>query len=112
MALSSATITANLSDMFGTDFDARRTKVWVSTNVEGDTVVDTVGNAIRLGTGSVSPNTDGTLSLSVWVPGTGSNPASWQTSIHVDYPDPATRTRKTRVFGPFTITTSADLADL
>lgn len=112
MALSTATITANLSDMLGVDFDTRRTKVWVETNVPDDTVIDTVGNAIRLGTGTATLNSDGTLSLAVWKPGTGSNPDSWQTTIHVDYPDPGTRTRKSRAFGPFTITADADLADL
>lgn len=112
MALSNAVVTMNLADLLGTDFDTRRTKIWVDTNIEGDTVIDTVGNQIRLGSGTVTLNTDGTASLSVWAPGTGANPASWQTTIHVDYPDPGTRTRRTRDFGPFTITGNADLADL
>lgn len=112
MALTSATVTMNLSDMLGVDFDARRTKVWVETNVPGDTVIDTIGNLIRLGSGVVTVAIDGTASFSTWVPGSGSNPASWQTTVNVDYADPGTRQRVVRAFGPFTITGNADLADL
>lgn len=112
MALSSAVITMKLADMLGVAVDTRRTRVWVSTNVPGDTVIDSVGNAIRLGTGITTPDSTGAASISVWVPGAGSNPVTWQTSIHVDYLDSGTRSRKSRTFGPFTITGSADLADL
>jgi hypothetical protein len=113
MALSSVAITGNIADMLGTDFDTRRTKIWVSTNIESGTVIDTAGNAIRLGTGNVTLNDDGTFTASERIPGTGSNPDSWQTYIHVDYPDRnAARGRATRTFGPFTITAAADLADL
>lgn len=113
MALSSVAITGNIADLLGTDFDTRRTKIWVSTNIESGTVIDTAGNAIRLGTGNVTLNDDGTFTASVWIPGTGSNPDTWQTYIHVDYPDRnAPRGRATRTFGPFTITAAADLADL
>lgn len=112
MPLSSVTITGDIADQLGSDFDARRTKVYVTTNIPDGTVIDTDGNKIRLGSGSVTLNADGTFSASVWVPGTGSNPASWQTYFHVDYPDAATRIRRTRTFGPFTVTAAADLADL
>ena len=113
MPLSSASITYDLSDLVGTDFDPRRIKVWATTNIADETVIDTDGNQIRMGSGSGEVGSDGTGSISVWVPGSGSNPASWQTTIHVDYPDPKTaKGRKTRSFGPFTIAASADLADL
>lgn len=113
MALSTATVTFDISDQLGNDFDPRRTKVWVTTNVPGDTIVDTTGNQIRLGSGNVTVNADGTGSIVVWVPGAGSNPDSWQTTIHVDYPDRnEPRGRGVVAFGPFTITTNTDLADL
>jgi lysophospholipase L1-like esterase len=112
MALATVTVTYDLSDLVGTDFDARRTKVWATTNIDGDTVIDTVGNQIRLGDGKGTVADDGTGSITLWAPGTGSNPDSWQTYIHVDYPRAANRDRKIRTFGPFTITTNADLADL
>lgn len=113
MPLASATITFDLSDMLGVDFDIRRTKVWVDTNIPDDTVIDTDGNKIRLGSGNVTLNTDGTGSLSTWTPGVGANPATWQITVHVDYPDRnKPGGRGVRSFGPFTITASADLADL
>lgn len=113
MALATAVISYDIADMVGTDFDASRTKVWVSTNVPGDAVIDTVGNAIRLGDGkgTIAPN--GTGSVSVWIPGSGSNPATWQTYVHVDYvPKRKGAQHTNRTFGPFTITATADLADL
>ena len=110
MPLAEATITYDLADLVGTDFDARRTRVWATTNVATDTVIDTDGNKIRLGSGKGTVNSDGTGSVTVWVPGVQSYPASWQTSIHVDYPNG--RERGLRTFGPFTVTASADLAEL
>lgn len=113
MPLGTATVTFDFSDQLDADFDARRTKVWVTTNVPSETIVDVDGNKIRLGSGNVTVNADGTGTFTTWVPGTGSNPASWQTYLHVDYPDRnAPRGRGQRTFGPFTITASADLADL
>lgn len=113
MPLSQAVITFDASDYTSTDFDARRTKVYATNNVPGGTVIDTVGNHIYLGSGNGTIATDGSGSISVPIPGTGSNPASWQTTIHLDYPDRNARGgRGTRSFGPFTITASADLADL
>lgn len=113
MALATATISYDLADLTGVDFDYRRTKVWTTTNIDDQTVIDTEGNAIRLGSGNGSVASDGTGSVEVWIPGAGSNPASWQTYIHVDYPDRnAAKGRGRRTFGPFTITVSANLADL
>jgi hypothetical protein len=115
MALSTATVTFDLSDNLGTDFGgkaAQKVRVRTRTTVPGGAVIDTVGNKIRLGGGEVRPANDGTGSLSVWTPGTGSNPPSWQTYVDVDYEDPATGEPSTRTFGPFTITEDADLADL
>lgn len=116
MALSSAVISYDISDMVGTDFDARRTKIWVTTNVDGDTVIDTAGNQIRVGDGLGTIAENGTGSVSVWIPGAGANPTSWQTYVHLDHgdrrPAAAGGKRAVRTFGPFTITGDANLADL
>ena len=112
MALSTGTLTFDLADMLGVDFDARRTKVSLSTNVPGDTLVDTAANKVRVGGGKVTVNADGTGSAVVWLPGPDGNPTSWQTYVHVDYADTGSRQRAVRTFGPFTITASADLVDL
>lgn len=111
MALDTATVTLDIADLLGTDFRPDRTSIRATTNA--DVVVDTVGNQIRLGSGTATLNADGTATLEVWIPGTGSNPDSWQTSIHIDYPDRnAQGGRGKRTFGPFTITADANLADL
>lgn len=111
--LSTATITFDASDYVGSEFGASRTKVWATTNIPDNTVVDTEGEKIRLGSGRGEIGSDGTGSISMWIPGTGSNPASWQTTIHVDYPDPESgKGRTVRSFGPFTITESKDLSAL
>lgn len=112
MPLTSATITYDIADLTGADFDSRRTKIWVTTNIPTNTIVDTDGNQVRLGDGRGSIADDGTGSVTVWVPGAGSNPASWQTSIHVDYQPRGNGGRVQRTFGPFTITGNSDLADL
>lgn len=113
MTLGTAIVTFDISDMLGEDYDTRRgIRVWFDTNVVDDTVIDVAGNAIRLGSGAVPVAADGTGSLTVWVPDGSSNPDSWQTSVHVQYVDSGTKDRKTRVFGPFTIIESINLADL
>lgn len=113
MTLSTATITFDISDQVGDDFDPRRVKAWVTTNIENDTVIDTDGQKIRLGSGRAQINEDGTGSVSTWVPGVDGNPASWQITIHVDYPDPREpKGRKVRSFGPYTISGDADVSEL
>lgn len=112
MALTTATITYALADLVGVAH-YKGTSVTATTNIPGDTVIDTDGDLIRLGSGRGTIAADGTGSIDVWVPGVGSNPASWQTYIHVRYRDPAKHAgHATRTFGPFTITASGDLADL
>lgn len=111
MPLSTATLSYDLSDKVGADFDARRTKVWVTTNVE--VIHDTTGHKTRIGSGAGNINADGTGSAEVWIPGAGSNPSSWQTRLHVDVPDRrAPGGRKTLTFGPYTITGDAWLDEL
>lgn len=112
MALSTATITYDLSNLVGVAH-YKGTSITATTNIPDDVVIDTDGDQIRLGSGKGTISSDGTGSIEVWVPGVDSNPASWQTYIHVRYRDPAVRNgHDTHTFGPFTITASADLADL
>lgn len=115
MALATATITYDLADLVGLTpgNNTRRWSVTAYTNIPGDTIIDTAANEIRLGSGKSAPAADGSGTITVWIPGTGSNPASWQTYFGVKYPDPREPSgRGVRIFGPFTITASADLADL
>ena len=87
MPLTQTTVAFDVSDYASVDFDARRTKVYATNNVDGGTVIDTDGNHIYLGSGTGTIGTNGTGTITVPTPGTGSNPATWQTSIHIDYPD-------------------------
>lgn len=111
MTLSSATITYDLGDLTGTSFDTRRTKIWATTNIPGNTVTDGA-TEVRIGDAKGTLADDGTGSITVVIPSAGTNPASWQTTIHVDYSRRGSRDRLVRDFGPFTITGSGDLADL
>jgi len=102
--LPTATITFNIADLAGVDFDAARTRVSAATNIPDETVIDTLGNEIRLGPGKGIINADGTGSITVWTPGAGSNPVSWQTYIKIDYPRATDGFHVVRTFGPFTVT--------
>lgn len=112
MALSTATITFDLADWVGDDLDARRTKGWITTNAPDGYVTDTSAGKIRIDDAKVTVNTDGTGSVTVWVPGADANPETWQTTFHFDVPRNGRRDRKVLTMGPFTITASADLATL
>lgn len=112
MALTDVTVTFDLADILGTDFDARRTKIRVYTNVANQTLMDTSTGETRIGDARVTLATDGTGSFTTWAPGADGNPISWQTYIAVDYPRTGARDRVTRTFGPYTITANADLTEL
>lgn len=112
MSLSTVTITFDVHQLLGGDFDARRTKCRVYTNVENQTLIDTSTNEIRMGDQTVTVGSDGTGTFDTWAPGASGNPASWQTYVAFDYPRTGARDRVTRTFGPYTITASGSLADL
>lgn len=117
MALETADIAYDVSNLLGEDYlsgtGQGRASVQVVTNVTNNLVVDTAGNQIRLGAATRKIDASGIGTLSVWVPGAGSNPASWQTSFLFDVPDPSSHSGRRRVtLGPFTITADANLADL
>lgn len=103
MTLPVAIVAFDIANKVGVDFDPLNSRVWASTSAE--TIVDTEGNQIRVGTGAGTINADGTGSITVWVPGPGSNPGSWQTTLHFDLPARRRSTdRETPSFGPFTLT--------
>lgn len=113
MALTSVTITYNIADLIGVDFDPRRTKVWVTTNVPNSTIVDPDGGQVRIGDGIGTLGVDGTGSVTVWRTSPDSQPASWYTYFHVDYAErrPGGK-RRQNAYGPFIISSSTTLANL
>lgn len=106
--LTDITISFDLAQLLGGEFDARRTKAYVTTNVASGTLMDTTTGETRLGDESVTIAADGTGSFTTWAVGADGNPISWQTSLVVDYPRTGQRDRKRRVFGPWTLTTADD----
>ena len=112
MALTEATVTFDLHQLLGDDFDTRRTRAYVKTNVESGTLMDTDTGETRLGDQRVTIASDGTGSFTTWAPGSAGNPTSWQTSLVVEYARLGRRDRAIRTFGPYTITTDADLTEL
>lgn len=108
MALTDVTISFDLSQLLGGDFDTRRTKAYVTTNVENGTLMDTSTGETRLGDQTVTINSDGTGEFTTWAIGADGNPISWQTTLVVDYPRTGQRDRQTRRFGPYTIEASHD----
>lgn len=54
MALAESTISFDLNQILGADFDPRRTKAYVATNVANDTLMDTSTGETRLGDQAVA----------------------------------------------------------
>jgi hypothetical protein len=104
MSLSDVIASFDLHEIIGGDFDARRTKAYVTTNVVNGTLMDTSTGETRLGDQAVTIAADGTGTITTWAPGADGNPISWQTSLVVDYPRAGHRDRVRRTFGPYTIT--------
>lgn len=102
--LNDVTISLDLAQLLGGDIDTRRTRVYVSTNVPNNTLIDTSTGEIRLGDEKVTVETDGTWSFTTWGVGADGNPTSWQTTVTVEYARVGARDRQIRTFGPFTIT--------
>ncbi|GHJ59124.1 hypothetical protein NOK12_16420 [Nocardioides sp. OK12] len=110
--LSNVTVTINLHDYLGANYDPRRTRVYMTTNAADNLIADTATGEVRLGGGSVVLDQSGVATATMWAPGPDANPVSWQTTFHIDYADTATRKRTTVTAGPFTITASGTLASL
>ena len=112
MALADVTTTFNLADYLGNTFDVRRTKVYLTTNVESNIITDTSTGEVRLGGGTVAVDEIGNVTATHWAPGVDGNPTSWQTTYHIDGVDNASRERTLVSVGPFTVTTSGLLTAL
>lgn len=113
MPIAPVTVTLNLADHLGERFDARRTKVWVTTNIPGDRVVDTTDGQIRLGGGQVVLGADGTATVDMLpTDHAGLNPTDYQVYFNFDWVDSGTRERKRDRLGPFSVTEDCNLADL
>lgn len=113
MALTQVTTTFDLSDYFGTDFDARRAKAWATNTAPDQTIHDESTGETRIGSGNGTIGSDGTGSFTHWAPGADANPATWQTYYHFDVPDRnAPRGRRQLRLGPFTVTASGELTAL
>ncbi len=103
--MSFTTIHFDASDYCGTDFDARRVKLWATNNAEDQTIHDPDGH-VYIGSGNGTIAADGQASITVPVPEAGWNPITCQTTLHLDYPDRNSRARngrETKTFGPFTV---------
>lgn len=107
--MATATLSYNLNDLIGEDFDPRRTKVWITANVPL-IVVD--GTTIRLDNApSQSPASDGTGSFTLVTTNSAVNPTSFAYTFHVDYALKGRQgNREQWHSSEFTFTTSANIA--
>lgn len=114
MAVTLVDLTFDLADLIGTDFDTRRTKVWIETNVDNDAIVDPDTGTIRLGDAKVTLNSDGTGTVAdLWATNsTGTNPTGWQYRVWVDYARGSDKRRAKWTSGWFSLTATSDLADV
>jgi hypothetical protein len=107
-------LTFNVADLLGNNFDARRTRVWLETNIPDGVIVDSSGNEIRLGTTTAEVGTDGTgIFEGVMPTNAATNPTAFQYQFHADYPDRnASKGRGQWSSGWFSQTVTADISDL
>jgi len=106
-------LTFDIADLIGSDFDARRTKVWIETNIDGDAIVDAAGNTVRLGDAKATVNADGTGSFTgLTATNAATNPTGFQYRVWVDYPKATGQARAKWSSGWFSLTATTDLADV
>lgn len=112
MAISTVTLTGDIANLIGGDFDARRTKVWLEANT--DFVVDEDNQQIRLGTATATVGADGTFTFADLIASdsTDVNPTDFQYRLWVDYAQASDRTRAQQTFGWWSITDDADVTEL
>lgn len=112
MAISTVTLTGDIANLIGGDFDARRTKVWLEANT--DFVVDEDNQQIRLGTATATVGADGTFTFADLIASdsTDVNPTDFQYRLWVDYAQASDRTRAQQTFGWWSITDDADVSEL
>lgn len=108
MTTTLVTLTGDVTDAIGSDFDPRRTKAYVKHNT--DKIVTDSG-PIHLGGGTVNVEADGTFTLPNVVAAT-SLVTNLQATVYVDYADPATRQRATATFGPYDLSAQTGTVDI
>lgn len=104
-------LTFDVADLIGADFDVRRTKVWIETNIPSGSVIDTTGKVVRLGDVKATVGADGkgTFTGLFATNSADLNPTGFLYQVYVDY---ATRAdgRKLWASGWFALTATSDLA--
>lgn len=109
MTTTLVTLTGDVTDAIGTDFDARRTKAYVRHNTAK--IVTHGDEPIHLGGGTVNVGSDGTFTLPNVVAAT-SLVENLQATVYIDYADPATRQRATATFGPYDLSAETGTVDI
>lgn len=106
------TLSGSVRDLIGDTFDPRRTKVWLTANA--DAIVDRTGNTIRLGDYRATVSDTGTFTFPdvIASSSTDINVTNLQYRLHVDYQPKSGGPRKTETFGWWTVTASANVAQL
>ena len=118
MAVTLVNLTGTLTDLVGANFDARRTKVWIETNVEGDVVIDSTGDEIHLGNAAATVGTDGAFTFTDLVAtNSTTNPTAFQYQVHIAYPVSLPQlanngNNASWDSGWFSLTATSDLADV
>lgn len=121
MAITIVTLTGNVADLIGVDFQARRTKVWIEANI--DSFADLTNNVMRVGTATyINSEGKGVIeddgSFSFKVVATGSDNTNLEESgqlqyrVHVDYPRRSDNSHPSQAFGWYSIYTNSDITDL
>lgn len=111
MTTTTVTLTGDISDAIGQDYDPRRTKVYVRHNTNK---IVTDEGPIRLGGATVTIGTDGTFEIPDVVAATDLV-ENLQATVYVDYADTTTRRRVVEKFGPYDLseeTGTVDIRDL
>lgn len=115
MAISLYTVTGNASDLIGVDFDARKLKVVVSTNLSRtEAPFDLEHNKVLLGGGIVWPDSAGAFEIPdlVGFDSDDVNPVGVQYKFDLKYVDKSTKQETTWTSGWVSITEDSDLKDL
>lgn len=115
MAISLYTVTGNAADVLGGNFDPKRVKVVVSTNLpRGTAPVDLEHNRVLLGASVVWPQSDGSFTIPNLVGHASAdvNPTGIQYKIDLVYVDAASRQEGVVSSGWVSITADAEYSEL
>lgn len=117
MPLTTYTLTGNLKNLFGTDFDSTRTRAWLETNAgDGGIIFDRDGNTVRIGGSAITINADGTFTQPGLIgfdnAGSDVNPTGIQYRVWIAFT--TARTSETVLYntGFFSMSANVDLTDV